>query len=229
MSNSFTNTRKKVIASALVCSVLSLGFVGSTYAALTQTITTDGENETLINNLSYFYAWTVETDPIVAEVTPVETPVVQTFVKPVSNQASVPSHFALWVSGVDVAEIPDSILDNATVRVTIDDGTNLVTSLIGLRGFLTDAYLFTTAADTPFVVAPRTDFTMTFEVTAPTDDGTIDYSDVLDFESAGFVTNVTFNQIIGGTSDLWGFVQSNAVAGDETAYIVPLNGAPLTF
>jgi len=226
----FRKTRKKVVASALVCGLLSLGFIGGTYAALSASISTEAGDETLVNNLRYLYAWTVESEPIFAEVTPVAEPESQIFVKGVSNQASVPSHFAVWVSGVDVADIPASILDNTTVRVTIDDGVNApISAPVSLRNFLTSALVFMDENWEPFTLAARTDLVMTVEVTAPTDDGTVDYSDVLDFESAGFVTNVTFNQVIGGTSDLIAYANDHSSWGGDGLMGVPLNGAAFTF
>lgn len=231
MSNSFTNTRKKAVATALVCSVLALGGLGGTYAALTATISTEAETESLVNDLRYFYAWTETSAPIVASVTPVEAPQAQTFVKVIDNEASVASHFALWVSGVDIADVPDSILDNSFVSLTIDDGENdaITVNQLTLRQFLTSALVFMTDEWEPFVLAPRTDLVMTVSITAPTDDGDIDFSDVLDFESAGFVTNVTFNQVIGGTSDLMTYANLETTWGGDNVMGVPLNGGAFTF
>ncbi len=225
-----TKNRKKVVALALTGGLLSLTLVGGTFAALSATISTEAGTESLNSTLSYLYKWTVASEPIVADITPVTSPVAQVFTKGVDNNSSVDSNFAVWVSGVNVADIPDSLLDETNVRVTVADGTTTKVATMPLRQFLTTALVFT-ENDEAITLAAHTNLNITVEVTAPDNTGTADFSDALDFTSEGFITNVTFNQKINGTSDLWDYANTpgNSTWGDENVMGVSLSGGAFTF
>ncbi len=199
-------TRKKVMALAITGGLLSLTLIGGAYAALSANIATEDGTESLNSTLAYEYEWTVASQPIVADLTPVTSPVAQVFEKSVRNSSSVDSHFEVWVSDVTVENIPASLLNESRVKVTAFNGTKTTSDEMSLRAFLTTRTKFSVITPdfslAPMPVPARTNLNITVEVTAPDNTSAADFSDALGFTSEGFITNVTFYQVINGTSAL---------------------------
>lgn len=240
MSNITTHeSRKKVVASAMIGGLLSLTLVGGTYAGLATSIATTAETESFTSSLTYLYEWTIAAEPIDADITPVTSPVAEVFTKNIENKSSVASNIAFWATGVDISTVPDSLLDETTVRVIASNGTKSSSASMSLRQFLTNAVVFD--ATYPDLwngnLASHTDLVITVEVTAANNLSPADFSDAIGYPGTTFNTNVTFNQIIGGSSDLVSYAKVNGTSFKNSQFpyniaagwLVPLVDGALTY
>lgn len=200
--NTFQKSRKKVVAAAMTGFLLTTSIATGAYAALSMTISTEEGSDKIFSTVLYNYSYTIESEPINANITPTTNPVAEDFVKGLENGSSVDTNFAVWVAGVDIDEVPTSLLDHTQVSLEAEwldtEGDPFVAAASGLtlRQFLTGASVFNAA------LPANTDVVLTISVLAPNNSSPVDFSDAIGYEQTAFATNITFNQIVGSSSDL---------------------------